>query len=342
MMAARLAVCQFTRSSNLLRVKPTTWGEIRVSKLASQPKTAFRRKPNMKEGFDTRSKSLKEILMEPAGETAFVIGKGALAGASAFGLGALCYYGIGLSNELGAIDKAVMWPQYVRQRIRTTYLYFGASLGITAASAMATSKSVTIMRFMTRNSLMSTMGILAALVATGMVLHSIPYTDTFGTKQIVWIAHSSLIGTIIAPLCFLGGPLMMRAAWYTAGVVGGLSLLAACAPSEKFLHVGGPLAMGLGVIFVSSIGTFFFPASTALGAGLYSMSIYGGLVVFGGFLLYDTQRIIKMAEWSPEWSPAYSGQSYDPINASTSIYMDTINIFIRIVHILAGGGNGRR
>ena len=36
--------------------------------------------------------------------------------------------------------------------------------------------------------------------------------------------------------------------------VAGLSTLAVCAPSEKFLNMGGPLAMGLGVVFVSSVG----------------------------------------------------------------------------------------
>lgn len=34
----------------------------------------------------------------------------------------------------------------------------------------------------------------------------------------------------------------------------GLSALAMCAPSEKFLNMGGPLAIGLGVVFVSSLG----------------------------------------------------------------------------------------
>ena len=39
--------------------------------------------------------------------SAFTIGKGMLAGASAVGLGALCFYGLGLSNEVGTVDKAV-------------------------------------------------------------------------------------------------------------------------------------------------------------------------------------------------------------------------------------------
>ncbi|EEC04065.1 growth hormone inducible transmembrane protein, putative [Ixodes scapularis] len=82
----------------------------------------------------------------------------------------------------------------------------------------------------------------------------------------------------------------------------------------------------------------FLPASTALGAGLYSISMYGGLVLFGGFLLYDTQRIVKMAEVYPP----YALKPYDPINASISIYLDTLNIFIRIAMILAGGGSRRK
>lgn len=65
------------------------------------------------------------------------------------------------------------------------------------------------------------------------------------------------MGAVIAPLTLLGGPLMLRAAWYTAGIVGGLSTVAMCAPSEKFLNMGGPLAVGFGVVFASSLGEYY-------------------------------------------------------------------------------------
>lgn len=74
--------------------------------------------------------------------------------------------------------------------------------------------------------------------------------------------------------------------------------MAACAPSDKFLNMGGPLAIGLGAVFAASLGSMylvylnfsgssikrfailgmFLPPTTALGAGLYSISLYGGLV----------------------------------------------------------------
>lgn len=63
-----------------------------------------------------------------------------------------------------------------------------------------------------------------------------------------------MIGGVIAPLVLLGGPLVLRAAAYTAGTVAGLSLTAACAPDQKFLTWGGPLALALGGICVVSIG----------------------------------------------------------------------------------------
>lgn len=64
---------------------------------------------------------------------------------------------------------------------------------------------------------------------------------------------------MVVNLCH-AGPLAARAAMYTAGVVGGLTLTAACAPSEKFLYWGGPLSLGLGVVFVASIGELQSPA----------------------------------------------------------------------------------
>lgn len=54
-----------------------------------------------------RRKTLREQALAPAGETAFSVGKGALAGASALGLGALCYYGLGMSSQAGVMEKAV-------------------------------------------------------------------------------------------------------------------------------------------------------------------------------------------------------------------------------------------
>merc|ERR1711973_122997 len=109
------------------------------------------------------------------------------------------------------------------------------------------------------------------MIGSGMVARSIPYSPGLGTKQLAWLSHCAVIGAVVAPICLLGGPILTRAAWYTAGMVGGLSTVAVCPPSDKFLSWGAPLAMGLGVVFCASIGTMFLPPTTALGSGLYSV-----------------------------------------------------------------------
>nr|UQI50307.1 growth hormone-inducible transmembrane protein [Chiton albolineatus] len=285
-----------------------------------------------------KARSLKEIAMAPAGSSAFNLGRGVVAGASLVGVGALCFYGLGMSSEVGAIDKSVLWPEEVKRRIRDTYMYFGGTVGLTAASAVAVSRTPALMNLMMRGSWLAIGASFVAMIGAGMVVRSLPYKEGFGAKQLAWIGYSGVMGAIVAPLAMLGGPLLVRAAWYTAGVVGGLSTVAMCAPSEKFLNMGGPLAIGLGLVFASSIGGMFLPPTTALGAGLYSVSIYGGLVLFGLFLLYDTQKVIKRAETYP----TYAAVPYDPINGCLGIYLDTLNIFIRIATILAGGGGRKK
>lgn len=45
-----------------------------------------------------------------------------------------------------------------------------------------------------------------------MLARSIPYKEGLGAKQAAWALHSSVVGAVIAPMCFLGGPLLLRAA----------------------------------------------------------------------------------------------------------------------------------
>ncbi|KAG2462838.1 CDHR1 protein, partial [Polypterus senegalus] len=192
-------------------------------------------------------------------------------------------------------------------------MYFAGSVGLTALSAVAVSRSPVLMNLMMKGSWLAIGATFAAMIGAGMLVRSIPYDQNPGTKHLAWMLHAGVMGAVVAPLTLLGGPLLIRAAWYTAGIVGGLSTVAMCAPSEKFLNMGGPLAVGLGLVFASSVGSMFLPPTTALGAGVYSIAVYGGLILFGMFLLYDTQKVIKRAESYP----VYSVRKYDPINSLT-------------------------
>jgi len=265
----------------------------------------------------------------------------------------LCYYGLGLSKGgLSAMERSGLWGEHVRQRLQSTYSYLAGGLALTAGAGVAAARIPALLAFMSNGGLLFYIGSLAAIVGTGMLVQSIAYENTV-PKHLAWAAHCAVLGAFLAPMCVLGGPAIMRAAWYTAGLCAGLSATAICAPSERFLMMGGPLAMGLGVVFVANIGSFFFPPHTALGAGLASFVVYGGLILFSAFLLYDTQKVIKRAETTPhghtqtfynEYGQPVQVRShgFDPINAQVSLYLDIINIFIRMVMILGAGGNRKK
>jgi len=307
---------------------------------------------NVSDGLRIKVKggpTLRERLLGPTSGKPFVYGTYAIAGASVFGVGMLCYYGLGLSKGVSAMDRAALWPEHVRHRLQATYAYLASSLAMTAGVGVMASRTPAILALTSSGGLMVFIGSLAAIIGTGMLVRSIDYDSNRIAKHLAWIAHCGVMGAVLAPLCLAGGPVLLRAAWYTAGLCAGLSATAMCAPSEKFLMMGGPLAMGLGVVFVANIGSFFFPAHTALGAGLASVVVYGGLILFSMFLLYDTQRIIHKAEKHPTGGvqtfyneygqPVQSvlARGFDPIDAQLSLYMDILNIFIRLVMIMGGG-----
>ena len=58
--------------------------------------------------------------------------------------------------------------------------------------------------------------------------------------------------------------------------------------------------------------------------------LYGGLAVFGGFTLYDVQKILKHARMSQAGL-----MKADPVRESISIELDFLNLFTRMVQILA-------
>ncbi|KJH48890.1 hypothetical protein DICVIV_04965 [Dictyocaulus viviparus] len=287
-------------------------------------------------------KTLKERLLGPTTGAPYVYGTYALAGASLFGIGALMYYGL-VSKEQSILQASALWPPYVRERLSSTYSYLAGSLAVTAASGVAASRNAAIMRLTQSGGVMGLFATLAVIIGTGVLCQSIDYDSTVA-KHLAWMLHCGAMGAVLAPMVYIGGPVLMRAAWYTAGIVAGLSATAITAPSEKFLMMSGPLAMGLGVVFVANIGTFFFHPGTALGAGLMSVVLYGGLILFSAFLLHDTQRVVKHAQMYPQQTRMYGApqiRSFDPINAQLSIYMDVLNIFIRMAMIM-GGMSGTR
>ncbi|CAH8577874.1 unnamed protein product [Schistosoma turkestanicum] len=276
-----------------------------------------------------------------------------LGAAAAIGIGGLCLYGLsGKNGALSTFDRPFAWPDYVNQRIRATYGYLVASAIIAAGSAVAFFQSPTMCRLMLSGGWLAPIGMVALSMTTGVICQSITYPPSgLNAKHLVWIAHSVALGSMLMPICLAGGTNFIQAAMYTGGIVGSMSLVGMTAPSDRFINWGNPLAIGLGIAVVSLIGSIFLSPVNRFGSGLASIDLYGCLLLFSGYLLHDTQHMIRRAKSHPPpnfHSPGLPNNSgfqksegskpFDPINDSIRILLNAVNIFNRMATMLSNGG----
>ncbi|EDQ88800.1 uncharacterized protein MONBRDRAFT_25880 [Monosiga brevicollis MX1] len=255
---------------------------------------------------------------------------GGLALAGVVGLGVVGAALASGTTAAGTVHDNSVWQPAVRQRISSTFTAFGAGVVFTGVATVALFRGGAHMLMMGRPILSLFVGV-GSMFATSMLVHSLPAENTVA-KYGALALFNTAVAFSLCPLMLLGGPLLLRAAAVTGGIVGSLSIVAANSPSDQFLWMAGPLAMGLGAVVVSSLGAAFLP-SMRFAPMLHKVSLYGGLVVFSGFVLYDTSLIIENAKRKLK---------FDPVGESMRVYMDAINIFVRIAQIMAMNNNNRR
>ena len=118
------------------------------------------------------------------------------------------------------MDRASLWPEYVRSRLHTTYAYLAGSLAMTAGAGVLASRSPAILALTSTGGFLTFVATFAVIIGSGMLVRSISYENTV-VKHAAWALHCGAMGAVLAPLVFVGGPVLMRAAWYTAGIVAG-------------------------------------------------------------------------------------------------------------------------
>ena len=142
-------------------------------------------------------------------------------------------------------------------------------------------------------------------------------------KLALFFTFTLLQGMGIAPLVLataakgvLGSALVL-----TAAIFLGFSASAMLAPRASLVKFQGPLmGMLLGMMAVSILGIFY---PTAFG---HSIVLYGGLAIFSALIAVDTQSMIERA----------SCGGSDHVGDAVSMFLNVMNIFIRIASIMRG------
>ncbi len=143
---------------------------------------------------------------------------------------------------------------------------------------------------------------------------------TSGLNIFLLYLFSAIEGAVYGPLLLMinqsapGLPAM--AAVLTVTVFGGLTLYAMVSKKD-FSYLGGMLFISLIALVVAGLVLMFFHSSM-LGT-LYSV---GGVLIFSGYVLYDTSRIMQQL------------QPDEAISGAVSLYLDFFNLFLFILRLL--------
>jgi len=114
------------------------------------------------------------------------------------------------------------------------------------------------------------------------------------------IVTSAFLGTSCIFLCF--------------------SATAYFAERRSYLFLGGFLSSALSALCLLSFVNIFFRS-----LAVFNLQVYGGLLLFCGFVIFDTQLIIEKA----------ANGSKDYVWDSLELFLDFLNIFVRLLIILA-------
>lgn len=88
---------------------------------------------------------------------------------------------------------------------------------------------------------------------------------------------------------------------------------------RSLLYLGGLLATALNILFFTSLANMFLRTKLLL-----DLSLYGGLLMFAGYIIVDTQMIIERAS---------SGTMFAHMDAA-ELFIDLVAVFVRVLIIL--------
>ncbi|KAJ5601912.1 hypothetical protein N7510_011446 [Penicillium lagena] len=228
-------------------------------------------------------------------------------------------------------------PAFERSFLNETFMHTGLGIGIIGIAARALHMNGWSYRLMAFNPwVVVGLGLVGSIGTMYGTFYTSP--DNYVMKYGLWTAFNLTQAALLSPLMFMHPALLARAGLYTVGMMGSIAFVGATAKQEKYLYLGAPLLAGVTIVALSGFAPLVLPA-TAARTLMWSERIwlYGGLAVFGGFTLYDVQKILHHARLAERGLI-----QRDVVNESVSLELDFINIFIRMVQILGMRSNNRK
>lgn len=234
----------------------------------------------------------------------------------------LSYLSMRNLSHASAYDKALLNSQIsynqnvVNTRTRDTIVYLTSGLALTGALTTG------MMRTRALAAALNPWTMLLSLPATMFCMYKIHSTPTnSATKPLYFLGFNSCIAFSLVPLSAMIPAVVLRdAGLLTTGLMTGLGLVAYTSKDDAFVGMSGVLGAGLGALLALSIANIFLNSPV-----INNIWLYGGLALFGGMTLYDVKQVQNRAKLQ---------EHFDPMAESIKVYMDFINMFVRLAIIL--------
>ncbi|XP_002159865.1 probable Bax inhibitor 1 isoform X1 [Hydra vulgaris] len=176
------------------------------------------------------------------------------------------------------------------------------------------------------NFLASVSGLVSLFGSIGFLL-AVAWTENKPKNQLQRLGYlmgfSFCVGLSLGPLIGhvikINPTIVATALFSTSLIFLCFSLSALWAEQRSYLYLGGTLLSALSLMCLLSFINIFFKSEM-----IYQFHLYGGLLLFCAFILYDTQLIVEKRRMGDT----------DFIWHSVDLFLDFVNIFRRLLIIL--------
>jgi FtsH-binding integral membrane protein len=215
--------------------------------------------------------------------------------------------------EWDALGKTATLSPVVRQHLTKVYSTLAASLLVAAAGSIFEIATHAFAGFM---SLIALIGLIVWFAITEPAQISKRLGLLFGIAFLQGVMIAPLVQNTLA----IDPTIVSTAFLGTTCVFACFSGFALFSERRSYLYVGGMLSSGLSVLLTLSIANFFFRSMV-----MFNIQLYLGLLVFCGFVVFDTQLIVEKAIQGDK----------DFVGHSLELFIDFTKIFVRLLIILS-------
>ncbi len=216
--------------------------------------------------------------------------------------------------------------------LKNVYLWMILGLAVTAGVSFAVSQSITLMRFVLLNPLV-TIGVFVAQIVLVMMLSGRVERLQTGTAIALFLGYSALTGVTLSSIFLAYTGTSIAIAFVSALSVFAGGAIYGAVTKKSLKSWGGYLTMGLFGLIIASLINLFFASS-----GLNFLVSIVGVVLFTGLTAWDSQRI---ADMNAQYGADMTTEELTKIGilGALDLYLDFINIFLYLVRLVGRSDN---